>query len=76
MDGGAVGGGPERIGAGRAERPGAGGRVFHLPLEPIPISSSDVRRRARRGDGLDGLVPPSVAGYIQSSGIYRVEESR
>lgn len=49
---------------------GGGGRIFHLPVAPIPISSSAIRRRAARGDDLSGLVPPAVAEYIGRAGLY------
>lgn len=52
---------------------GAGGRLLRLIAPVIPISASDVRRRAARGEPLDGLVPPEVAGYIQRRGLYREE---
>ena len=55
-------------------RPGSGGRVFHIPLGVMPISSSEVRTRAARGASLDGLVTPGVARYIQRNGLYRQEE--
>lgn len=57
-------------------RPGDGGRIFHFPLTPSPISSSAVRERARRGDDLRELVPPGVARYIQDMGLYREEAGR
>lgn len=54
-----------RIGLGR------GGRVFRLPVPPTPISSHVVRARAAAGDSLAGLVPDSVARYIQDKHVYR-----
>jgi nicotinate-nucleotide adenylyltransferase len=53
-----------------------GGRILCLGMEPIPISSTEVRRRAAEGRSLVGLVPPAVARYIQSNGLYRQEEKR
>ena len=50
---------------------GAGGRIFHLPVEPVPISSTEIRSRVTRGLPVDSLVPPGVAGYIRRSGLYR-----
>jgi nicotinate-nucleotide adenylyltransferase len=52
---------------------GGGGRIHHLQIPPMPVSSSEVRALAARGMPLDGLVPPEVAGYIQSHGLYRQE---
>ena len=62
--------------AGRLERPGSGGRILHLAGAPIPISSSEIRRRAARGEPLETLVPPPVARYIQEAGLYGTEAER
>jgi len=53
------------------ERFGAGGRIvlFDLP-EPVDVSSREVRRRARLGEPLDGLVPPGVAALVCELGLY------
>jgi len=48
-----------------------GGRVFHLPMDPVPVSSTEIRRLAAAGGNLDGLVPPAVARYIRSNALYR-----
>lgn len=56
--------------------PGAGGRVYHLPIPPVPVSSSDARAAAESGAPLDGLVPPSVARYIQQQRLYGQEGTR
>jgi nicotinate-nucleotide adenylyltransferase len=42
-----------------------------LSMAPTPVSASDVRARAARGERLDGLVPPAVANYIARHGLYR-----
>ena len=44
-------------------------RVFEL--EPHPVSSTELRERARRGEPLDGLVVPAVARYVEEHGLYR-----
>jgi nicotinate-nucleotide adenylyltransferase len=44
-------------------------RVFEL--EPLPVSSSEIRARAARGESLDGLVPPAVAAEIERLHLYR-----
>jgi nicotinate-nucleotide adenylyltransferase len=54
--------------------PGNGGRIYHLPLEEVPVSSTKIRARAAAGENLDGLVPPAVARYIRDNGLYRREE--
>lgn len=70
---------PERVlelaRLGVAARPGyeppvASPRVEMFELEPHPISSSEVRRRAREGESLDGFVVPAVAEYITARGLY------
>jgi len=48
-------------------------RVLIFELEPQPISSSDLRSRAARGEPLDGLVPPAVAERIEQLGLYRAD---
>ena len=46
-------------------------RVLLFELEPLPISSRDLRARAAAGERLDGLVPPPVAAEIARLGLYR-----
>jgi nicotinate-nucleotide adenylyltransferase len=46
-------------------------RVLFFELEPTPVSSTDVRARASRGETLDGLVPSPVAERIAALGLYR-----
>lgn len=41
-----------------------------IPMEPVAISASDIRARARRGEDLAGLVPAPVANYIRTHGLY------
>jgi nicotinic acid mononucleotide adenylyltransferase len=36
----------------------------------MPISASDIRRRAARGENLADVVPPSVANYIRKHKLY------
>ncbi len=43
--------------------------VVEAPL--LDISATDIRRRVRRGDPIDGLVPAAVADYIRSRNQYR-----
>jgi nicotinate-nucleotide adenylyltransferase len=51
--------------------PGHEGRVRFFEIDSPPISSRDLRERARRGEALDGLVPPLVAAEIARRGLYR-----
>jgi nicotinate-nucleotide adenylyltransferase len=46
-------------------------RVQFFEVEPLPISSEDIRARVARGEPIDGLVPPPVAELIESRGLYR-----
>jgi nicotinate-nucleotide adenylyltransferase len=46
-------------------------RVEFFEIEPLPISSHDIRERVARGEPIDGLVPPAVAELIESLGLYR-----
>jgi nicotinate-nucleotide adenylyltransferase len=46
-------------------------RVTFFDLEPIPISSRDLRDRVARGEPIAGLVPPPVARVIEEVGLYR-----
>jgi len=48
-----------------------GDRVVSFSLASPPISSSEVRERAARGETLDGLVPPAVEAAIRETGLYR-----
>jgi nicotinate-nucleotide adenylyltransferase len=45
-------------------------RVELFEIEPVPISSREIRDRVARGEPIDGLVPPAVAGLIESLGLY------
>lgn len=47
------------------------GRVVFFEIDSPPISSSDLRARARRDEPLDGFVSPVVAAEIARSGLYR-----
>ena len=42
--------------------------VVEVPA--VDISASDVRRRVRAGEPIDGLVPDGVAAYIATHGLY------
>lgn len=52
------------------ERPRCGAIAFaHNPT--VPISATDIRRRVRAGEPIDGLVDPLVSRYIQRYALYR-----
>lgn len=48
-------------------------QVEFFEIEPVPISSREIRDRVARGEPIDGLVPPAVAELIGSLGLYRNE---
>jgi nicotinic acid mononucleotide adenylyltransferase len=37
----------------------------------VPVSGTEIRRRAGRGEPIEGLVPPAVAAEIDRLGLYR-----
>jgi nicotinate-nucleotide adenylyltransferase len=50
-------------------------RVQFFELEPLPISSKEIRERVARGAPIDHLVPPAVAELIDSRGLYRSDST-
>ena len=60
----------ERPGA-PAGRPPAGWRQRVVAVPQIDVSSTDIRARVEQGRPIDGLVPPAVAVYIRSHGLYK-----
>lgn len=46
-------------------------RVLFFEIEPLAVSSREIRERVARGEPIDGLVPPAVAAAIESRGLYR-----
>jgi nicotinate-nucleotide adenylyltransferase len=51
-------------------------RVELFEIEPLLISSRDIRDRVARGEAIDELVPPAVAELIGSLGLYRDAQRR
>ena len=49
-------------------------RIVEFEVEPLPISSSDVRERVGRQEPIDDLVPPAVAAEIVRLGLYTTHE--
>jgi nicotinic acid mononucleotide adenylyltransferase len=56
------------------ERLSAPDRVLEFEMDPIPVSSSEIRARVARGEGIDDLVPPKVAEAISRLGLYATPE--
>jgi nicotinate-nucleotide adenylyltransferase len=52
----------------RLERPE---RVLFFEIEPLPVSSSDIRARSAAGEPIDGLVPAAVAAAVARLELYR-----
>ena len=48
---------------------GAGRHVW-LELEPVAVSSSDLRRWLAAGEPVEGLLDPAVEAYIRDRGLY------
>ena len=46
-------------------------RVSYFEIEPLPVSSSEIRARAAAGEPIDGLVPAAVAAEIARLALYR-----
>ena len=46
-------------------------RVEFFEIEPLPISSRELRARVARGDPIDALVPADVAQLVAELGLYR-----
>jgi len=42
-----------------------------VPLPMLDVSSTEVRQRAAAGQTFAALVPPAVARYIETHGLYR-----
>jgi nicotinate-nucleotide adenylyltransferase len=52
----------------RLERPE---RVAFFEIDPLDVSSSEIRALVARGEPIDGLVPAAVANEIAALGLYR-----
>lgn len=46
-------------------------RVTFFAIEPLEVSSRDIRARVECGESIDELVPPAVATEIERLGLYR-----
>ena len=50
-------------------------QVLPLSAHPLPISSTEIRRRIARGESVEGMLPRPVERYIRRHGLYRDEPS-
>jgi nicotinate-nucleotide adenylyltransferase len=39
-------------------------------MEPVPVSSTEIREKVRMGENITGLVPQPVESYIKKKGLY------
>jgi nicotinate-nucleotide adenylyltransferase len=46
-------------------------RVLFFEIEPIPVSSREIRERVARGEAIDELAPPGVASLIRELRLYQ-----
>ena len=46
-------------------------RVTQFEVEPVPVSSSEIRRRVAAGESIANCVPPRVAALVAALGLYR-----
>jgi nicotinate-nucleotide adenylyltransferase len=61
-----------RPGAGQPVAP-PGWRTVPVPASPRDISSTELRRRLRKGEPVDGLVPDDVIRCIRQRGLYATD---
>ena len=47
------------------------GKAKVIRVEPLPLSSTMVREKLRRGEDVSGLLPPAVLDYINRKGLYK-----
>lgn len=52
----------------------AGDRILEFEMEPIAISSAEIRARVARGERVDDVVPGSVSDAISRLGLYAAPE--
>jgi nicotinate-nucleotide adenylyltransferase len=54
----------------RADEPAPPGSVIVVPAASLPISSSDLRERARQGRSLDYRMPEAAVAYLRRHRLY------
>ncbi|HEX2028039.1 MAG TPA: nicotinate-nucleotide adenylyltransferase [Nitriliruptorales bacterium] len=47
------------------------GRLRHLQVPPIDLSSTDIRRRFREGQAVRYQIPDAVGEYVRQQGLYQ-----
>ena len=51
-------------------------RIYALEMEPVPVSSSMIRARLRRGEAIDDLSPAGVVDYLQRNRLFSAAEKK
>jgi len=46
-------------------------QIFLLPIDSLNIASTEIRRRAKKGISMKGMVPEAVEAYIKEKRLYR-----
>ena len=46
-------------------------KILLLRIDALDVSSTEVRRRIKNGDSLEGFIPREVEAYIKEKGLYR-----
>ncbi len=64
---------PFRVGPQGLEHP-SGNVVREVPVSPLDVSASDLRRRIARGASVRYLVPDAVIDYIEKHRLYEEED--
>lgn len=45
-------------------------RIEAMNMKPLPISSTDIRKKRKSGYSIDGMVPDKVLAYIEANQLY------
>ena len=56
------------------ERLAAGDRIVEFEMEPVAISSSEIRARVARGEPVDDVLPKGVSDAVSRLGLYATPE--
>jgi nicotinate-nucleotide adenylyltransferase len=56
--------------ANSSQRLPAGAKVHWLTGVDVPVSSTEIRERLRKGEAVEEYLPPAVAGYLRQSRLY------
>ena len=62
---------PSALAEAEAKLAGLTERAVWLKMPLVPVSATEIRERVRRGEPVEGLVPPPVEAYIREHGLYR-----